>query len=287
MKAIPKIDFNRNKSIQVDGFEIIDLKVLLSNIDNIESHNPNNPHRLNFFAILIITDGEVNHKVDFKTYCLKKDDAILISKGQIHAFEKDNNYHGYLVLFTEEFLHKYIAQSTISEIKHLYNYFLLQKKHNIPEINQNFISSIQNEFNENPKLLANISASILSIYLLKITNNNIDNNRTIDTKKLILFEHFKKLVEENYTISRDAKTYAEKLKISYKHLNDISKVSINDTPKSFIDNFVILEAKRLLVSTNLSAKEIGFSLGFDEPTNFQKFFKKHTKIKPIEFRKKM
>jgi AraC-like DNA-binding protein len=92
-------------------------------------------------------------------------------------------------------------------------------------------------------------------------------------------------VEKNFTKTRDAKAYAADLSISYKHLNDVSKEIVNSTAKSFIDNYVILEAKRMLVSTSLSVKEIAFELGFDEPTNFLKYFKKHTSITPVDFRK--
>ena len=82
-------------------------------------HNPYLPHRLNFYAILIITEGEVNHIVDFKVHTLKKGDVMVISKGQIHAFEEHTEYNGYLVVFSEAFMHKYIAQSTIARINHL------------------------------------------------------------------------------------------------------------------------------------------------------------------------
>jgi len=46
----------------------------------------------------------------------------------------------------------------------------------------------------------------------------------------------------------------------------------------------MLEAKRLLAHTNESVKEIGYNLGFDEPTNFIKYFRKHSNSTPIEFR---
>ena len=46
----------------------------------------------------------------------------------------------------------------------------------------------------------------------------------------------------------------------------------------------MLEAKRLLCHTNISIKEIGYAIGFDEPTNFIKYFRKHTGKTPIDFR---
>jgi AraC-like DNA-binding protein len=68
-------------------------------------------------------------------------------------------------------------------------------------------------------------------------------------------------------------------------LNTVSKTVVHQTAKAFIDSFVILEAKRLLVATTLSVKEISYECGFDEPTNFLKYFKKHTNLTPTQFRK--
>jgi AraC family transcriptional regulator, transcriptional activator of pobA len=48
----------------------------------------------------------------------------------------------------------------------------------------------------------------------------------------------------------------------------------------------VLEAKRILAHTTESVKEIGYDLGFEEPTNFIKYFKKHSKLTPTEFREK-
>ena len=74
------------------------------------------------------------------------------------------------------------------------------------------------------------------------------------------------------------------LSVSTKHLNGIVKEFTLNTAKHFIDNFVILEAKRAIVSSNYSLKEIGYIVGFDEVTNFTKFFKKHTGITPKQFK---
>lgn len=51
-----------------------------------------------------------------------------------------------------------------------------------------------------------------------------------------------------------------------------------------IDDRVMLEAKRLLAHTQDTIKEIGYTLGYDEPTNFIKYFKKHNGQTPVEFR---
>ena len=98
-------------------------------------------------------------------------------------------------------------------------------------------------------------------------------------------------VLENYTVVRlDAlssdpivdvegnkttpKAYAEKLGISYKHLNSVCKQQISKTAKDFIIDNTILEIKRQQ-ALGLSTNQVSRKLGFDEHTNFVKFRKKH------------
>ena len=56
------------------------------------------------------------------------------------------------------------------------------------------------------------------------------------------------------------------------------------SPKEMIDDRVVLEAKRLLLYSDSSVKEISHELGFDEPTNFIKYFRKHVAQTPNTFR---
>lgn len=285
MKEIPEINFKKNNASQVNGFEFIALDELTLSLKTPKDHNSYQPHRLGFFAILIITDGEVNHIVDFEIHNLRKGDVMVISKGQIHAFDEFSEYKGYLVLFTDAFMQKYLAQSTIAKINHLYNYFLGQGKITNPDHNYILLNVLNRELLSDSSSLPNIVGAILGIYLLKLNEENIRSTATsIDNRNLEYFNHFKLLVERNFSKTRDAKAYASDLSISYKHLNEVSKEVVKATAKSFIDSYVILEAKRMLVSTSLSVKEIAFALGFDEPTNFLKYFKKQVNLTPVEFR---
>ena len=103
--------------------------------------------------------------------------------------------------------------------------------------------------------------------------------------KLNKFLDFKSLLEIHFNKSRNADFYAEKLNITYKHLNTICKSIIALTAKQFIDEYIILEAKRLLVNSEIKSTELAYFLGFEEPTNFVKYFKKHTKFTPNQFKK--
>jgi AraC-like DNA-binding protein len=241
---------------------------------------------VNFYAILIITDGSVEHIVDFNSYSLTKGDCLIIAKGQVQTFDKNSKYIGSLFLFTEEFMQKYISQSTIAHINLLYNYFLGQNSFKSSFYNERFMGMLTDKLNK-PSLHSqpNFIGAALSIYLLELAELRIQADLSVSKlKSFEVFSEFQRLLISKHDSTHDAKVFAGMLAISYKHLNEICKQVVNKTTKQIIDDFVILEAKRLLVASSLLSKEISYILGFDEPTNFNKYFKKHTYLSPADFR---
>ena len=69
-----------------------------------------------------------------------------------------------------------------------------------------------------------------------------------------------------------------------KRLGQATTKILGKTPKEIINDRILLEAKRLLVHTQLSIKEIGQDLGFDDPAYFVRYFKKNSALTPVEFR---
>ncbi|WP_417856513.1 helix-turn-helix domain-containing protein [Xanthomarina gelatinilytica] len=100
-----------------------------------------------------------------------------------------------------------------------------------------------------------------------------------------LLRTFKKAVEADYKKEHSTSYYADKLYITPDHLNRVIKSKIGKTAKDYIQARIITEAKRLLYFTELTNKEIGYELGFNEPANFSAFFKKHTQVSPTSFKK--
>jgi len=81
--------------------------------------------------------------------------------------------------------------------------------------------------------------------------------------------------------------YAAKLNLTSKTLTQFIKKNTGLTPIEHINNRVLIEGKRLLMNTDLSVKEISFSLSFDDPAYFGRFFKRHEKTTPQLFRQHM
>lgn len=247
-----------------------------------------NAHRVSFFALLIITSGKGWHKVDLKEYPLEPNTVIKIAKGQVHAFQKNPTYDDYLIIFTEDYVLNYFSNASINIISNLYNYHITSPIAKDVKFNGTFIEELklelQNELNHANK---NIPAAVLELYLLRLERQSRTAVKHHNNQKYYhLFSQFKNLVEDNYTSTRNVKDYAELMFISTKLLNQIVKEFTLNTVKTFIDDYTILEIKRSIVSSEMSLKEIAFQTGFDEATNFTKFFKKNVGMSPKEFKDK-
>lgn len=108
---------------------------------------------------------------------------------------------------------------------------------------------------------------------------NGDNQTEID-----LIRHYNALVEEHFKSKKKVADYADLLYKSPKTIANIFSKNSDYTPLEVIHNRVILEAKRMLLYTDKSSKQIGLELGYDDPAQFSKLFKKQTGQTTTEFK---
>jgi AraC-like DNA-binding protein len=101
-----------------------------------------------------------------------------------------------------------------------------------------------------------------------------------------LIRHFNYLVEEHFKEKRKVSDYASLLFKSPKTISNAFHLHRNRSPLQVIHDRLMLEAKRYLLYTDKSVKEISLELSFEEPTQFNKFFKKNSGFTPLDFRKK-
>ena len=99
-----------------------------------------------------------------------------------------------------------------------------------------------------------------------------------------LFNRFMMLLEKDYKISRDVNYYAEKLNISSKYLTNIVSQVTGHTPKTIIDQYVILQLKLHLKRSTQSIKEMAWEFHFADVSFFCRYFKKHTGLTPQQIR---
>ena len=122
---------------------------------------------------------------------------------------------------------------------------------------------------------------IKSVRLLKKTI--ID--PTMKQSKVDIIRQFNLLVEAHFKEKHKVSDYADLLNKSPKTISNLFAKYNNKTPLQVINDRIVLEAKKLLLLSEKSSKEIAFGLGFSEASHFSKFFKNQAGVSPIHFKK--
>ncbi|MCD8276311.1 MAG: helix-turn-helix domain-containing protein, partial [Alistipes sp.] len=99
-----------------------------------------------------------------------------------------------------------------------------------------------------------------------------------------LFNRFCRLLAENCYVQHDVRFYADKLCITPYYLSKITLKTLGLSPKELIDRQIIMEMKRVLISTDLSAKEIADRFHFETTSYMGRYFRRHTGLTPSEYR---
>jgi AraC family transcriptional activator of pobA len=105
-------------------------------------------------------------------------------------------------------------------------------------------------------------------------------------QKLDIIRQYNLLVEDHYKKEHSVKFYADQVNRSPKTLSNLFALYNEKSPLTVIQERIVLEAKRLLLFTDKSAKEVAFELGFEDAAYFSNFFKKNTETSPSDFRAK-
>ena len=132
-----------------------------------------------------------------------------------------------------------------------------------------------------------ILKSLLTIFLAKIERyGKHEEEQTVDYRKPshLLFIRFRQLLEQEYKQLHTVQEYANLLNVSVRSLSNSVNECSGKSPLIFINNRIILEAKRLVRYSDLMIKEIAYMLGYDDPSYFVKHFKRHTGYLPSDFR---
>ena len=287
----PKIDEYHLHKDQPEKrqFEIFALKEYVER--NFE--HSSKPHLHSFYQIIWFTKGKGNHFVDFKKYEIEPNTIFFINKSQVHYFDNNKNYDGILLHFNANFL---VQHENDIDIFLKYNIFTNQHHQpfcSIPkqtaDLLNTIISQIKQELDkQNPFGHRELVRHFLKVFLIQIERQKRDNNDTqlkTTNEKHIQFLRFIELVELNYKKGISVSEYATLLNISTKTLTDLTNKIVFKTPSLLINERVILEAQRLLSHSSLNVNQIGYQLGFDDPSYFVKYFKKHTNSSPTDFRK--
>lgn len=245
------------------------------------------PHRKDYYFFFLVTRGYSRHWIDFISYDVHPGSMYFTLPHQVHLKERLEPVEGILVAFTEEFLLQ--DRSMLKELPVLQN---PDDRHEIvlSPADIHFLDNLMHRMLEEYVLEQNWQKSMLQsylnvflLYLSRLYTIQFPSD-AIATNGRMLVKRMKALLETEYAKLHQVSDYARLLNVTPGHLNDTIKEHTGVSAIALIHERILLEAKRVLFHANLSVKEIGWRLGFEDAAYFNRFFKRVSGETPVQFR---
>lgn len=278
---IPEFKLNKEKQHE--------LPFKLELLEVSSGYNSLKPHRHNYYELFLFEEGGGIHMIDFNEVEIIKGDIHVVSPGQVHYMLREPKSKGWVLKFTPEyFLSNFEDKSILQRIPFLNNKV---REPSIKPDAKNFQSIIQLVLNIQEEYIAKSSdyedmiRHYLNLILLKCHRLYDYSLTHQDTAEVLLSNSFKIILEQYYLEQNRVSFYCNELNVSTDKLNNSIKKITGLTPSEVISDRLLLEAKRWLLYSQKSIKEVAFLLNFQDNAYFNRWFKKLVNCSPGEFRR--
>lgn len=263
---------------------------LKPNEDSMANYKP--PFKKDFYFLALITNaGETKITYDNTNVTELNSFLVFQSPNLLYSFFRGNSANGYLIYFKKDcfsfFKPNFEKEFPFFNILQT-NFFKLNQD-KFKEFAPHFKEVLTAYFSTNDKqnTIATIKLLSLLYQLKEFTTAFSQWEEGFTSPQQILFQKFIQLVNNFYLEKRRIEEYAELLFVTANHLSQSVKAASNKNALSFINERIMTEAKSIIQFTNSDIAEIAYQLNFSDPANFGKFFKKHSDLTPLEYRKKL
>ncbi|MBQ1185671.1 MAG: AraC family transcriptional regulator [Muribaculaceae bacterium] len=249
------------------------------------------PQRIDALVLVMCKAGEATITIDLQQYHLKKNMLLMVHPRNFIMDSSISDDFEVNMIFCS---HK-IIEEIMPRINDISPLLLLQRSSPMMELTDaeadgfnDFFTFLSNKLNGehtaflNRKVSSIVQALFYEIMDYASTRHNVELRRK--SRKQEIMAKFVLAVSENFKSERQVSYYADRLCVSPKHLSAVAKELSGMTAGEWIERYVVMEAKMLLKSTNLSVQEISNRLNFSNQSFFGKYFKHQTGFSPSEYR---
>ncbi|MEM8859176.1 MAG: AraC family transcriptional regulator [Chloroflexota bacterium] len=249
-------------------------------------------HRHSCYEIAWVSGGPSTYFVDFKTFDVPAGSLVFVSPGQVHQWDyKDEKSKLFVIGFVPTLFAADILdmQRTLIDLP----FFVEDASpvYSVPEsvafvFDQHFKTAADRAY-INPSQSEALIRAYLNLILIEaqacISTTPV--SKVADQPAPIrLTRRFRLAVEQHFLQRIQVQDYADQLGVTTNHLVETVRQTYGLTPKRMIQDRLMLEAKRLLAHSTLSAAEIGNELSFPNSSQFGRWFRTNEGIAPGQFR---
>ncbi len=255
---------------------------------------PNTAHRHDYYEIFIFTKGGGTHVIDFVEYPIHTGSIHFVSAGQVHLVNRDAKSRGYAITFPESLFALHQQLSSFHQISLYHNFseptLIELKKKEQTEVYQ-IAELLWQEVNHERYMRDEMI--LTQVLGLLIYSNRLFLDRTEHHQKqrspkgLLLLQRFRQLLDKHVLEIQHASGFAQLMQVTTGHLNEVVKAQTGKKLTDHISSRLILEAKRMLMYSDKTIKEISFELKFEDPAYFGRYFTRKVGMTPGTFRQQI
>lgn len=238
-------------------------------------------HRDDYYIVALLTGGSAALEVDFERIELHPGQILIVSPMQAHRKPPHEQWcaDGWMLAFSPEFLSE-------TEVRALDQYSISPHPLSPGEAVVSDIVALCAMFERNSaddNISASLGAAIKSIVLAAVGKSD----RSVTGRYMAITLAFRKLLDEHLVREKSPAAYASMLNISEVYLNEAVKGATGLSVGAYLRSRVVVQAKRLLIYTSMSATEIAYSLGYNDYAYFSRLFRKSSGLSPSAYAKNL
>ncbi|MDF1551759.1 MAG: helix-turn-helix domain-containing protein [Deferrisomatales bacterium] len=246
------------------------------------------PHRhADLFQLFYCRTGAVRLALDGTTQNLSAPCLVTVPAMCVHGFQFEHGCQGWVLTLPEFALKRFVSQD-----EGLFEHFCVARafswadgprRHPLDPLFERFATEFVKA--EAGRLLA--LEAILGLILVLVARESswgVAERRGAEDRNLVRLRTLRELVENHFREWRPVSFYAAELGVTPAQLNNICRSGACQTALEVVHERIMIEAKRYLVYTCMTASEVAYALGFSDPAYFTRFFKKRAGQSPSVFR---
>ncbi|MEU1117149.1 MULTISPECIES: AraC family transcriptional regulator [unclassified Streptomyces] len=254
------------------------------------------PHRHTFHEIVHVTGGTGGHVVDLSRFALRPPHLCFIAPGQVHHWEGVTGLEGRVILFTDDFLVDHPADRYV--LRALARRSWLDLTDDTARDTARLVADLDAEYREGAAGFQSVLRALLHILVVRSARLPAPRPAAAPPPPVhdglpsashsrpgSVASEFETLLGAPAGVVRSVRACAERLGVSVSYLSEAVKAATGRTPGELIRQARVHEAKRLLLRTELSVRQVAQRVGFDDPAYFCRFFRRETGASPGDFRR--